>query len=452
MERIEKRKSTPASPGWQRYVSDFTSRLTRYFPKTGARFLNAVLLPVIGSPFLVALSKHHQKREIQRCHSFHRFLIVPDCHIGDSMMTQSAATAIRDFFPDAEVDYVVNKTAFSLIEGNQDLTRAIPLFSGSSFLSPAEKSALRRLLAEGRYDLCLSFSPFLKRGEINSNGTVFLDFMIRTPMIIYNERRPAAINHFIRQQYDFTHEALALISRPARTDVFNGVSIQLSDTAVDQSFRFAAECGLSRTLPVVFFNPDGAFRFTRIPFDKQAALLKRIALSKVSVLLGEGHTEKGIGLRLKESLPLPARARVHIVPASLSLEAFAGLIDLSDVFVSGDTGPLHVAAARKYSRTKRFVFRNRTAILSIFGATPARMSGYDSHRPGFLPAHQDAPSWCYVAGSPCRNITCLDKMLKTCPTVRCFEQMDIEALAGRVEAYTETLTRSDPGRRLAENA
>jgi ADP-heptose:LPS heptosyltransferase len=452
MERNEKRESSLASPGLQKYIFDFSSRLTRRFPKMGARFLDATFLPALGNPWLVSLSKYLQKREIRRCRSFRRFLIVPDCHIGDSVMAQSAAAAIRDFFPGADVDYVVNKTAFPLIEGNPDLTRIIPLFSGGAFLSVAEKSALRRLLAEGGYDLCLSFSPFLKRGEIGFPGTGFLDFMIRTPMIINNERRPARINHFIYQQYDFTRESLALMARPMRDDLFSGVPVTLSDAAVDQSFRFAVECGLSPMEPVVFFNPDGAFRFTRIPFDKQAALLNRIVGMQTSVLLGEGHTDAGIGLRLKESLPLPARARVHIVPAALPLEAYAALIDHADVFVSGDTGPLHVAAARKISRTNRYEFRNRTAVLSLFGATPARMSGYDSRKPGYLPAFQDAPSLCYTAGSPCRNITCLNKMLKTCPTVRCFEEMDIDALAGWVESSIRTPPPSISGRRLAANS
>lgn len=232
----------------------------------------------------------------------------------------------------------------------------------------------------------------------------------------------------------------------------HGVRVTLSDSALDRAGHLAYEMGLSDDRAVVFFNPDEAFRFTRIPFDKQAALLSRMVKSNATVLLGEGHTDAGIGLRLKEALAPPLRARIRIVPAALPLDAYAALIDLSDVFVSGDTGPLHVAAARKYSRTNRFVFRNRTAILSIFGATPARMSGYDSLQSGYLPAHQDAPSWCYSSGSPCRNITCLDKMLKTCRTVRCFEQMDVEILAGRINAYLGTLTEPNPHRFAWVNA
>jgi len=107
------------------------------------------------------------------------------------------------------------------------------------------------------------------------------------------------------------------------------------------------------------------------------------------------------------------------------------------VFISGDTGPLHIAAARKVSPTGRHPVRNRTAVLSFFGATPARLSGYDSSQPGFLAANQDAPSWTFVSRSPCRNITCLDKLYKTCRVVRCFEGLDLEGMVAKVGSHLQ---------------
>jgi hypothetical protein len=87
----------------------------------------------------------------------------------------------------------------------------------------------------------------------------------------------------------------------------------------------------------------------------------------------------------------------------------------------------------------RHQFRNWIAVLSFFGATPPRMSGYDSFRPGYLPANQDAPSFCYQAVSPCRNVTCLNKLFKTCVTPRCFEHVDVDGLAGQAVAHLHSL-------------
>ena len=79
------------------------------------------------------------------------------------------------------------------------------------------------------------------------------------------------------------------------------------------------------------------------------------------------------------------RKRLTIVPKSMNLDAYAALIDFADFFISGDTGPLHIGAARKVSKTGTRKFRNRTYVVSVFGATNARMSGYDSTDPLFRP-------------------------------------------------------------------
>jgi hypothetical protein len=65
------------------------------------------------------------------------------------------------------------------------------------------------------------------------------------------------------------------------------------------------------------------------------------------------------------------------------------------------------------------------------------MSGYDHFQPGYVPANQDAESHTFVSKSPCRNITCLNKMMKTCERLRCFESLDTQAIlstAGKVLA------------------
>jgi hypothetical protein len=207
---------------------------------------------------------------------------------------------------------------------------------------------------------------------------------------------------------------------------------------------------------VVFLNPDTASPFTRIPFEAQAELLRRLvkapfrgvpgsarpkALGEsptgkgadksetaARVLLGEGHTDKGIGERLWLTLPLWLRDRVTLVPAAMPLATYSALIDWSDLFLSGDTGPLHIAAARKFDRGRHAPLRNRTRVFSVFGATPPRFSGYDSRQPGFLGSAQDRESRTYQSVSACRNLTCLHKMARECDAKGCFQGLDLDKI------------------------
>ena len=424
----------------QKTLFNASSRLTDRFPRSGSRFLDLTVRPLAGNPLLSALSTHHNRRVIRGLTSFRSFLVVPDIHIGDAVVSQSALTAIRDFFPEARVDYVVNRTVYPLLKGNPEATHIRPLFSNSSFISTEDLLDLRDMIQTGEYDLVLNFNPYLNEKDMGINRKRILNFLTYAPTIVRNENRPSEINHFTFQIYHFTWKMLSLVAKPQRPEHFMGLRLTLGDRAVEEAQRFTAQADLTDGLPIIMFNPDASSPLTRMPLKKSTGLLARIARLNTSILVAAGHTERGIGKRLIASLPDSLRSKTRIVQTSLPLEAFAALIDICDVFVSGDTGPLHIAAARKFSRSGRHKFRNRTAVLSIFGATPARMSGYDSFQPGYLPANQDAPSWSYSAQNPCRNITCVNKIYKTCRTIRCFDEVNEEKIAELLGAFLRTLS------------
>lgn len=422
----------------RRLVLAGTSYLTDMFPQFGARLLDGSVRPIAGSRALSAIFERRNATSIRRAKGFRRLLVIPDIHIGDAVMGQSAITAIRDYFPDATVDYVVNRMAATVIDGNPEITQVIPLFANTQFPSAAEVEAVRGIIRHGHYDLCITLGPFMTPADLAGAAQPFVSILAHGPLIIRNDGDAACVNHFSFQAYQFVRAVLGTVARPVRSERYGGVRTTYSDEAIRRAVEFTHGVDLLPTAPVIMFNPDAASRYCMLPFDSQSALLGQIVRDTVPeavVFLGAGHTAAGIGQRLLESLPLPSRARVRIVPPGMPLDAYAALIDRADLFVTGDTGPLHLAAARRYARSSDYQFRNTTAVLSIFGATMPRMSGYDSFQPGYVPSSQDAPSWCYQAGSRCRNITCLDKMMKTCRTVRCFERVDVDGLAGLIASY-----------------
>jgi heptosyltransferase-1 len=419
----------------QKLVFAGTSRLTDRFPVAGGRLLDATIRPIYGNSAVVAMYARHNRREVRRMTGFDRFLVIPDIHIGDAVMSQSWVMALRDLFPSAQIDYVVNRSVAPLIDGHPDASRIIPLLSGATFPTTADIEGLRALIREGQYDLCLCSCTFLDPGDIAPSTQPFLHFMTHGAAILRNERDVSRINHFSYQGYRFVRDLLSAVADPVREDIFPGVRTTYSDSVIEECGRVAVAAGLTDHTPVVMVNPDAASKYTLLPFERQAALLRTLAEgvpSDTIIMVGAGHTAAGIGERLVASLPDVSRTRARIIPPSLPLAVYSALIDHADVFISGDTGPLHLAAARRFSRSGRYSFRNRTAVLSVFGATPPRMSGYDSSQPGYLAANQDAPSWCFQAGSPCRNITCLNKLFKTCETVRCFEEVDTAGIAAVV--------------------
>jgi ADP-heptose:LPS heptosyltransferase len=423
----------------QKKIFHLTSEVTRLFPKAGARFLDSLILPIAGHPLLVNGIFKRNRKTLGRA-PFRKILVIPDIHIGDAVMMQGAVQAFRDFFPDARIDYVVKKSVASLIEGNPAITNLYPYFTGAVFPTETDVQSVQKLVAENNYDLCFNCSPFFEDSRLFPRGQKILNFMTVAPQLLQNEKNKTGINHFLFQSYGFVKKLLEANFNIRAFETFEGVGVTLSDEAVEKAKLYLKEKCVPGHKPVIFLNPDTASPYTLIPLAHQAEILKKILGMDVSVLLGTAFTHTGMEQRLLETLTMEERRKVFVVPSTLPIDAYAALIDEADIFISGDTGPLHIAAARKLSRSGLAEFRNKTFIISIFGATPARMSGYDSANPLFPPANQDAPSRTYVSESPCRNITCVNKMAKTCRDARCFEVLAVEEMAGDIQQRLTALT------------
>lgn len=430
------------SSGLQSAFFQLSSGLTDRIPRTGARLLDAVLVPVFASREMERRLAAREAKALVRLGAVHRVLVLADIHLGDAVMHQSIVTALRDFFPRAEIDYAVSRAAVCLVAGNPEITEVRPVYTSGPLPGRSDLEEVSRLCNEGGYDLAVNACPFFVRGNPIPGHLPLLDFTGQAPQLLRNEQTPGEPNHFLYQAHVFLHRILRQRFRPVREKPLRGVHLTLTERARREAAACLAHATGGFEGPVVLVNPDTGSPFTRPPFELLAQLIGDLARSPIRVLVGEGHTDHGVGRRLIARLPRRAARRVFLVPASLRADAHAALTDLVDAFISGDTGPLHWAAARKRSAPGTAPCRNQTFVVSLFGATPARMSGYDSVLPGFLPAWQDCPSATYVSEPPCRNITCLNKLQKTCRVARCFEGLGAGPITESVMSYLgETAAR-----------
>jgi ADP-heptose:LPS heptosyltransferase len=426
-------------PTLQKTLFRLSSSLTERFPRAGARMLDTALVPLLSHPWIEAAFRRRNRTVLDRLGEPRKVLVLADIHLGDAVMLQGLVMAIRDFFPAAEIHYAVSRQAQPFLEGHPDVSQLWPVYTGSPLPSERDVAAVGERIAKGGYDLVVNACPTFVPGRPFPERQAVLDFVTHAPHLIRNEYRPTEPNHFLFQTHRFLADLFKERGAPQRPVDVRGARIFLEDEAVDAADAFLHSARTYGNEPWVLLNPDGASPYTRPPEAFLTALLERMVAGGARVLVGEGHTDAGVGIRLQQALPPARRARTRSVPAALPAPAYAALLDRVDIFVSGDTGPLHWGAARRISRTGRRLFWNQTTVFSLFGATPARMSGYDATAPGFLPAWQDAPSAAFLSHAPCQNITCLNKLHKTCRNPRCFEGCSPLSVADAVLARLDTI-------------
>jgi ADP-heptose:LPS heptosyltransferase len=375
-----------------------------------------------------------------------KILLIVDVCIGDAVLASESLRTIGQSFPHADIHYVCNKTGGELVDGMPGV-RVHNIIQGvRGFPTEEDLSRLRALVSREHFAVVLNLGPFLSKKALGPDARMiqlyvpFAAFVLRAwkrnghRHISYLAR--AFVSEFLGTQHARSHRDRA----GDYSGKLNTNSVYLSHDAIARANAFLHAHHLSIGNGIVFFNPDATSKFGQIPFEIQATLLQRIAaLKEVStILIGRAYTSVDVERSLIASLPEVLREKVLIVP-HMPIESYTALIDASDMFISGDTGPLHIAACRKLGEDGR-PLRNKTVVLAIYGATDSRMYGYDSEQPFHAPANQDAPSRSFSAPVPCRNITCVNKFGKSCAEVRCFDHLPVDEISEYITSYFKTLS------------
>jgi lipopolysaccharide heptosyltransferase I len=290
-----------------------------------------------------------------------RYLLVRLSSIGDIVHALPAAAALAEAFPDAELHWVVEKRFAVLLRGNPHIRRLIELDTlgwRKNLLAPTTLGDFLVGFADLRrftYDAALDFQGLYKSALIARLSRArerlgFADLWLREPAaaVFYTDHvAPRGREHVIEMN-------LALAERlGARAGRWQ---FPLPRTDEDDAYveRELARLGAES---FILLNPGGGWMSKRWPPENYSGLIRRLAeiLKHHFVLTGSPDEEETNRRIVRES----ASARAHCLPTTL-VQSIA-LARRARLFVGGDTGPLHLAAAVG------------TPIVAIYGPTsPAR--------------------------------------------------------------------------------
>jgi ADP-heptose:LPS heptosyltransferase len=421
-------------------------RLTDAFPSFIPHTFQSAFLGILGSNIARSFYRQKYVTQMKNVASFDKILVIVDVNIGDAIIVQESVKVLRHYFPNSCIDYICNHTGGELLSGVSAADNVHNVLRGSGLMSSEDRKTFREIIDRNKYTVILNFFPFLEREDIPPWLDIVHLYVPFASHIIYSWKLNKERFHISVAINDFLNSMLSELRKNAKgrirtklngeagPAVFKGNSIYLTHDSIDEARAFLAKHNLSAYDHLVYFNPNATSVYTQIPFQLQVQVIKQILTSKDihSLLLGTGVPVPGIDQKIINELPHELRKKITVVP-KLSIGVFAALIDACDVFISGDTGPLHIAASRKKAISSNEIMRNSTAVVSIFGATDSRMYGYDSFLPYHLPSNQNAPSRVFAGYAPCRNITCINKAGKTCKTIRCFDGLDAKIISDYVK-------------------
>ena len=277
--------------------------------------------------------------------------------LGDIIHAVPAAAALRAAFPDARIDWLVEARHRALV----DLVTVVDHAVVVERSSPAGWMDVARRLRSVHYDVAIDFQGLLKSAVLAraSGAPRVIGFSIwhlreKTARPFYSETDRRSLGG-AGQTDHVIYKNLGLLRALGVTDT--RIRFPLADVQSQALTEVRATLGGER--PFALVNPGAAWPNKRWPperFGEVAAFLRDVRGLPSFVLWGPG--EQGLAGAVVEA----SSGAAHVAPAT-GLTDLLALSRAASLVVSGDTGPLHLAAAAG------------TPTVSLFGPTDPHRNG-----------------------------------------------------------------------------
>jgi heptosyltransferase-1 len=290
--------------------------------------------------------------------------------MGDIVHTLPAVAALRSAFPDTRIGWIVEErwAEFLCVKDTPRSGPRSPLRPLVDFVhvvdtkrwrkSPLSRetrqrmAAVRRELHDQHYALGIDFQGAVKSGIVTrfAKTTLGMEHPRETPARWFYDRRIATTGANVVEQYHSLAEAAAGRSLPVCAASFPQDNLQ--ETSVTAKFQLAAGA-------LAMINPGAGWGAKQWPAERYGEVARVLASDGMIPLINFGPGEEELANQVV------AASGSKAVAISCSLGELIALTRRARLFIGGDTGPLHLAAALQ------------VPVVAIFGPTdPARNGPY----------------------------------------------------------------------------
>jgi lipopolysaccharide heptosyltransferase II len=314
-----------------------------------------------------------------------RILVAQTAFLGDVVLSQPLWASVRRFWPDAEVDVLVQPQWASLVEPDADVREVISFDKRDRDRGVTGLVRLARDLRARKYDLALCPHPSFRSalllrlagigrrvGFHDSAGAVLFTDRVRRDTTVHEVDRVLSL--------------LGALGRFAPDEVRAPQLTIANDVAAEGEARLAA-WGLAADRPYACVHPGSVWATKRWLPERFAAVLSDLADDGFMPVVLGGPDDVEVANTVGDN----CRTKPVNLAGRLSLPELALILDRAALLVSGDSGPMHIAGGLG------------TPVVAVFGSTV----------PAFGYGPVGSPSRIVQRHLPCRP--CGPHGFKRCP-------------------------------------
>lgn len=273
-----------------------------------------------------------------------KILIIRFSSIGDILLSTPLIRILRNSYPEFQIDFLIRKDYCELIKHNPNVNNLIEFDITTGFTGLKK---LARKIEEENYDAILDIHNSLRSRYIRLNSSAKNKYVINKNVI----KRFLLVNFKLNFYKNPLHVMERYISTVSSLSIVNdnkGLEIFIPETAVSRINDRLNDLDLQKYSIVVGAAPSAKHFTKKWPHEKYIELFIKLAKDLNAFVINFGgkedkhYIEEIVG---SVNSTLERKASVSFAGAFSMLES-AAAIDRCNLFITNDTGLMHLAAAR----------------------------------------------------------------------------------------------------------
>lgn len=269
-----------------------------------------------------------------------KILICRTDAIGDALLTLPVATALKRAWPQARVTFLASAYAADILESQPEVDEVWAYAPQGEHQGIRGLKKLSARIRQSKFDAALLVFPDLRISWAVWRGGVPVRVGTgrRWWSGLYNRRVALSRAQGGCHEAQFNLELVRALGVPAE---LQPTRLHLAPAAQQWAQDFVRARGIKAGERLVVVHPGGRGSAANWPREHYRALVRRLVQwPKTRVLLTGAAAEQNLLAEVaRDCSPAP-----EILRESISLKQLAALLALARVVVSGNTGPMHVAA------------------------------------------------------------------------------------------------------------
>lgn len=267
-------------------------------------------------------------------------VIRQDNRIGNLIFTIPLLEALKEDYPLAELNVVTGYKFGEILRRVKVINNIIPFRQRRAAVNPFYYFSFRKKLKNANYDLVIDAGSMT---SLSTNNILIGAAAKSTAYVGYDRKESSKfLNHVVSPIDENRHESQQLlhlanyISDKKRE---NYPSIKATDEEIREAENALEKLGITHSADIIGIHVGGRYD-KRWELDKFVKLAHEVSAEDKKVLIFSGPDEANV----LHKMQLDNMQNVfHFQSAPIGL--VIGLISKCRVFITGDNGPLHIAAA-----------------------------------------------------------------------------------------------------------